>query len=599
MAIDQSTLPSWDLTQYYVFHKDRAIFTDLESIKAELEGFANKFRGKVGELSATELLVAIKLQEDLIVRLYKPSYFLGTSYEAGGDQVDEINGVMVKVEEMTTNLANLMVFWDVELSKRNDLNELSKSQELKEYRYMLERTALEAKHTLSEEVEKVLNLKSLTSNHAWSKLYTDMKGKIEVKHDFGDGEKTYRTPDLGDKMMSTNREVRSKAFELLTGEYEKNEEIVLEAYNNILLDTKIRDSLRGFEDCEDAKLLSNQVSREVVDSLIGSIKNHTKYYQEYLGIKKDLLKMDEMRSYDVGADIDFGAEEKEYSWQECQNIILDAFGKFDADFERIAKQFFDNNWIDAQVRPRKYGGAFMSDFAPQFHPVILCNYKGKMEDILTVAHELGHGIHSVLMNRKQAYFNTHYAMTVAEIASLCCETVVFNALFEQATDPKLRLKLLCTKIEQEAGNIFTGGLGRYVFERDMHTTYRKQGPISKEQVREMWLNDYYGTMFGDSVVPTKGSEYVWQGTAHFTNIFYNYVYASGLLISSSIFEVLKTDPSKVSMYKEMLADGGSISPVELLQKIDMDIEKPEFWDIGFKLFVARLDQIKKELALLS
>ncbi len=588
-----SKLPTWDLTQYYQSYTDTAIDSDLSAAKEQVQEFVVRYKGNVGNLSATELHKALTFQEQVLISLYKPVYYLHTLYEGGGEDVSKIGKKQVGINEQTTVIANDLAFWDVELSARKDLLELSQTSELAEFAYILEQTNEQAKHILSEEVEKVLNLKSLTSSEAWSKLYTDMKGKIEVTHDFGDGEKVYRTPDLGVKLMDSDREVRKQAWALITGAYEKNEDIVLEAYNNILLDCKIRDSLRGFEDCEDSKLLSNQVSRKVVDSLIDSIQRHAVHYQDYLKVKQEILGIDTMNYYDVSAEIGFdGVAELEYSWDDCQKIILDAFEKFDLDFASIAREFFEKNWIDAIDRKQKYGGAFMSDFAPEYHPVILCNFKGRFEDVLTVAHELGHGIHSVLMNRKQSYLNCHYAMTVAEIASLCCETVVFDALIKDVTDPKLKLKLLCTKFEQEAGNIFIGGLGRYLFEREAHTTYRNQGPLSNEQVRELWLRNYYGSMFGDTVKPGDGAEFTWQGVAHFTSVFYNYVYASGLLISSSIYKVLEENPSKISLYKEMLSLGGSVSPVELLKKIDMDIEQPEFWDIGFKIFISHLEEIQ-------
>jgi oligoendopeptidase F len=560
MSFDQHSLPSWNLSQYYSSHKDPAIFEDLTLVKSEIQYFSKTYKGNVATLSASQIHNALEEQQEILVKLNKPNYFLMLCYEAGGSEVESVGQIKTKAEEIIANLSNELVFWDVELAKRSDLIELSKTSELAEYSYLLERTAKDAKHILSEEAEQILNLKSLTSNTAWSKLYTDMKGKIQVTYDFGDGEKIYRTPDLSDKMMSPDRIVRAKAWELLTGEYQKNEEIVLEAYNNILLDCKIDDSLRGFADCEDSKLLQNQVSRQTVNNLITSIQNHTNIYREYILLKQEILGIEKMNYYDVSAQISFdGIEEKEYSWEECREIILDAFKNFDSDFARIAQQFFDENWIDAQVRERKYGGAFMADFAPGFHPVILCNYKGKLEDILTVAHELGHGIHSVLMNEKQKYLNTHYSMTVAEIASLCCETIVFNALLQNTTDPKHKLKLLCIKIEQETGNIFIGGLGRYLFERKMHEMYRESGPISKEQVRELWLEKYFKSMFEDTINVGHGGEFTWQSVAHFTSIFYNYVYASGLLISSGIFQILQQDKTQIEIYKAMLGSGGSLA----------------------------------------
>jgi oligoendopeptidase F len=591
----QNTLPSWDLSQYYSSHKDQAIYNDLEHAKNQIAEFVARYRGKVAILTSSELLEGFATLNDILVLLHKPTRYLLLAYEAGGDNIDEISQASTQVGELTTNISNELTFWEVELAGRPDLVDLARDEVLVEYSYLLHKTAQKAKHMLSEEVEKVLSLKSLSSIQAWGKLYNDMKAKISVEYDFGDGLKTYRTADLRDKAMDPDRLIRQKATELQNQSYKTNEAIVLESYNNILLDRKVEDSLRGFGDPEDAKLIENEVSRAFVDNLVGVIKENTPFYQKYLGLKREMLGVDTMYSYDVSAGISFaGVDDVVYTWEDCKRIILESFAGFDEDFYLVAKDFFEKNWIDAANRNRKYGGAFMADFAPGFHPVILVNFKGKFEDILTVAHELGHGIHSVLMNRKQSYLNSSYSMTVAEIASLCCETIVFDKLLESVTDPKTKLKLLAIKVEEEAGNIFTGGLGRYLFERKMHETYRQQGPILPDQVRDFWLKEYYGSIFGDSISIAPDSEYLWQSVAHFTYIFYNYVYASGLLISSSIYEVLAEKPGNIDIYKEMLSLGGSVSPVDLLKKLELNIEDRVFWEQGFVLFKKRIGDVEKQ-----
>jgi oligoendopeptidase F len=594
MCMNNTTLPTWDMTQFYADFRDPQMMKDLEAVKIGFDEFARVYRGRVGALTAAEMADALRLEEKLVVELQKPGYYLHLLYEMGGTELEEIKKISTQIDERATLIGNEMAFWGVELSARKDLNELALEPELANYRYHLERTALLARYVLSEDVEKVLSLKSMTSFDSWATLYTDMKSKIEVEHDFGDGLKKHRVPDLSDKMKSSDRGVRETAWKLLTSEYQKTEETVLNAYNNIMLDKKINDGLRGFTTAQEARTINNQVTQEVVDSLIDSISKNVGVYRRYVGIKQKLLGVDKMQYFDMMADVSFdGLEEKEYSWLDAQEIILKAFGEFDEEFATIAKQFFDNNWIDALDRPRKNGGAFMSDFAPQYHPVILVNFKGKFEDIMTIAHELGHGIHSMLIHKKQTLINNDYPMIVAEIASLCCETVVFDKLLETITDPRLKLKLLCDKVEQETGNIFIGGLGRYLFERKMHEIFRAEGPISAEQVRALWLQEYYGSMFGDTLEPGVGGEYTWQGTAHFTYLFYNYVYASGLLISSSIYEVLRGSPVKVAVYKSMLESGGSISPVDMLKMLDLEIEKPEFWDIGFGLLEAKVEMIER------
>lgn len=588
-----STLPSWDMSQYYSSHTDPKIDQDLVDAKIKIQEFEQKYRGKVSTLSPEELYQAIKTDEDLSMLLGKPSYYLNLAYEAGGSEIEDIQQKMINVDEQTTHIANLTTFFGVELSKRKDLNELSKNPELTEFSYYLERLALNAKYVLSEEVENALSLKDLSGSDAWGKFFRDLTNKIEVQSDIEGEMKTYRETDLSNLLKDRRREIRQAAFEMIKQELSKLEPTSIEAINNLILDHKIDDNLRGFTTPQESSLISNQINQKILDSLINSIQRDIPVFQKYTKLKAEILKLDKLEAYDVYAEIDFkGLELPKYSWEKAQTIILEAFGKFNPKFKDIAKLFFDNNWIDAADRPQKRAGAFCSSFGPGYHPVILCTYKDRFEDVLTVAHELGHGIHSYLTQEKQGLINSNYTLSTAEIASLCCETVVFDSLIKTIEDPRIKLELYANKIEEEAGNIFVAGLGYYGFEKAIHDHYREQGPLSKEIIRELWVKNRYEDIFGDMLNPTVGTEFGWLRINHFSYNFYNYVYASGLLTSSSIYSLLQKDRSKIDDYIHVLELGGSMSPVNILKHLDLDIEDPKFWDLGLELFSSQVSKFE-------
>ena len=595
-----SKLPQWNLTQYYSDLKDPKIQSDLKLARQLVDNYALKFAGKINSLNALELYNAFVEVEAISIQVSKPSYYLHLLYEAGSDtegQMEEIGKLQSVVDEQTTMISNDLTFFDVELAKRKDLETLIAAPELINYKHYLQTVLDNGKYILSEEVEKVLSLKSLTSGDAWSRLYTDQKAKIEVELEIYGKTKKYNVPGLMDLMKSSDRKIRATAFEALSYSFAQTEELVLEAYNNIMLDKKIMDNLRGYENAEQSKLISNQVSQSFVDSLVRTAQDKVGLLQRYYKMKNEILGITDPKWYDSYAGLSFeGLEEKSYSWEECQQIIIENFTAFHPRFGVIAKQAFDNNWLDAGLRKRKYGGAFMSNFAPGYHPVILCNYKNKLTDISTVAHEMGHLVHSVLTDEAQSLLNTNYTMSMAEIASLCCETVVFDKMYNDIPDDingkKLKLKLMCEKVEEEFLNIYVGGVGRYTFESKMHAMYREQGAVSKEQIRQLWITEHYANVFGD-IFDYTGCEYSWQSVAHFTYIFYNYVYASGLLTSNAIYNVVKDDEDKKAIYLQILAAGGSDSPANLLARLGLDIESPEFWKIGFELSEKRLLEAEK------
>jgi oligoendopeptidase F len=587
-------LPSWNLNAYYTSPTDDQINTDLATAEQEVHKYKEKYRGRIGNLTPNGLLEAIEEVQKICVILNKPGYYYHLLYEAGGELVDDIGQIRKIIDERTTMITNKLAFFDVELCARKDLLELAESSELATYAHYLKIVSKNAKYILSEDVEKVLALKSLTSGEAWAQFYTDQKAKIEVELTINGVTQTYNVPGLMDLLKNTDREVRRIAFEALGQAYKNNEENVLDAYNNLIQDKKINDTLRGYQDAEEAKLLSNQISQSFVDSLVETCKDKVAWNQRYFRLKNEILGLEDPAWYDAYAQQPGDEkDDQSISWEKCQEIILETFGQFHPRFAEIAKEAFDNNWIDAQLRSRKYGGAFCSSFAPGFHPVILCNYKNKLVDVSTVAHELGHLIHSVLTEENQSLWNCNYTMSMAEIASLCCETIVFERLYSELTEPRAKLRLLCEKIEEESGNIFMGGLGRYTFESKVHKLFRERGALSKDIIRDLWLQENFVQVYGDVYNYPEECKYTWQSVAHFTYIFYNYVYASGLLISSAIYQVIKDDEVKKGIYIDILRAGGSDSPANLMSKLGLDIESGDFWQIGFKIFEDKIEEAER------
>ncbi len=581
-------LPSIELTQFYSSINDPRIQEDLSNVDVELQSFQSKYKGKAAELKASELLEAIVQYEAILINLGKPSYYLSILYELGGPDVDQVNSMQVRVDEQTIILQNKIIFFEVELSKRVDLNEILQDPILSSYKHYLEMVGAYAKHTLSEESEQLLSLKELSGNQAWSKFYTDQKAKISVEYDFGKGVKKHSTVELSEIIQGQDRTARAKAFELLTKACKEREENSLEAFNNIILDKKVNDNLRGYKFASESKLISNQINQSFVDSLVATAQDKVSIVRDYYKLKFDIIGIEDPQWYDVSAPTIPATEglipesDITYDWNECKQIIVENFSKFHPRFGEIAVEAFEKNWVDAVSRERKYGGAFCSSFAPDYDPLILVNYKNKLSSVSTVAHEMGHLVHSVLTQESQSYLNCNYTMSMAEIASLACETVVFEKMYETITNPYLKLKILCEKIEEEILNIYEGGVARYNFETAMHGEFRENGTISKEKARELWLTQKYKDVYGDIVSLNEGCEHTWQLVAHFTYSFYNYVYASGLLTSNAIYEIIKDDELKKEIYVNILCSGGNAWPKDLLSKLDLDIESTEFWKIGFK-----------------
>lgn len=588
-----NSLPSWDLTQYYNSHKDSQIYADLDEMTIKICEFVENYRGKMHSLVPSEIASLLESYEGLYAFVYKPEYYLGHILDAGGEEAGVIEQAYLRVKTKTAQASKHLVFVERELMDRGDLGELMRHDNLTVYSYYLELLMRKKPHTLSEEVEQVIAIKDVTGFDAWAKFYQDQKANISIESDIEGETKTYRFVDLTQLIIGTNRDLRSKAWDLRAQELAKKEENTLIAFNNVLMERQLSDELRGYDDPESEKLIENQVSQSFVDSLQYALKQKLPMVKRFLKLKKEALGVDIIKSYDLFAEVSLGGGDTLYSWEEARDVILKAFGEFDSGFHDIAQKFFDHNWIDADPsRQKKLGGAYQSQFVPGYHPIIFTNYKGTMTDVITLAHELGHGIHSYLMMENQNTLNCEYPMSTAEIASTTCETIVFNKLYESLESLEEKLNLLFWKVDEDMRVLFQVGLGRYQFEKKAHAKFRRDGPLSQEFIRELCLEEVYKNIYGDSVQYDHRAGYNWQYVAHNVYIFYNYVYASGNLLALSIYQKVNEKPDKVELYKEMLKLGGRKSPKDLLAMMDLDIESPDVWLSGFEQVEATLEKLE-------
>jgi oligoendopeptidase F len=394
-------------------------------------------------------------------------------------------------------------------------------------------------------------------------------------------------------MKRPDRAVRKAAADALTDGLKEQERTLVTIYNTLLADKKLEDRLRKYEYPEQARHLSNELDKETVDVVDGMCKSRSDIVARYYRTKRDIIGLPELTHYDRYCPL-FDAEQ-EVSWEESRNIILDSFEAFDPLFRKLAEEFYDNNWIDAEIRPGKCGGAFCSGITPDTHPVILVNYLGKLDDVTTVAHELGHGIHSTL-GHEQTYFNCCGTLPMAELASIFAEMLVFESVVANA-NLKDKIALYAHKIEMIFASVFRQA-AMFRFEQRCHALRRTQGEITPEQFGDIW-QDEIQAMFEDSVTIGEQQRNWWSYITHFIAVpFYVYAYTFGELLTLSIFQMAKGQGSEFrEKYIQVLRKGGSISPHELMEIIGVDLKAKEFWLRGFEVIesmVAEFERLWKE-----
>lgn len=573
----------WDLGDLYKGLKDKKIESDLKRIHLNSKKFEKKYRNKIKSerLSAATLLNAIKDLEKISEGLGKILSFAYLLF--AGDTNNPKHGAFLQsMQEKTTGIRQLLLFFDLEwvtLSNKT-AKRLINDKRLSVYKHFLQHERNYKNHTLTEPEEKILAEKSNTGSRAFSRLFDEVINNIKFDITLNGKKQTMTETEVLSLQYHPDRKTRKIATGSLTDGLDKNSHVLTYIFNTLVNDHAVNDRLRSYPHIMASRNLSNEIDNKTVRALIDTTVKNFGMVETYYNLKKKLLGIKKMYEYDRYAPV--LSDDKNINYSECKQIILEAFGDFSPRMAQIASMFFEKNWIDAELRKGKRGGAFSHSTVPGVHPYVFVNYDGKMRDVMTVAHELGHGIHQYL-SRKQGYFQADTPLTTAETASVFAEMLVFHKLMETQSGERVKLALMCGKLEDIFATVF-----RQVvltnFEEKLHTSRREQGELPKDKINEIWM-ETNKAMYGRSVELTDSYKTWWMYIPHFIHSpFYCYAYSFGELLVLALYNKYLTEgKSFVPKYIDMLSSGGNDVPENIVAKTGVNIKDPKFWQGGCDL----------------
>jgi oligoendopeptidase F len=504
------------------------------------------------------------------------------------DTADPVNGAMVAmVTERATAIRTELIFFELEWVTLPDerADELINAEGLEFCRHYLELERRYKPHVLSDPEERIASEMSVTGRGAWSRLFDELTSAIRVDLD---GEEEPASLDVAlARLHDPDRETRKAAAGAITEALEPGLRTRAYVFNTLLQDKSISDRLRSYDHWLATRNLSNEASDESVAALVEAVMGRYEVPQRWYRTKAKLLGVERLADYDRAAAI--SAADEEVEWPRGRELVVSSFASFSETAADIAEGFFEGRFIDAPPDPNKRGGAFSASTVPSVHPYVMLNYTGKRRDVLTLAHELGHGLHQTLA-REQGIFHQDTPLTVAETASVFAEEVVFGRLLADTEDPASRLGLLAEAVEGSIATVFRQ-VAMNQFEDRVHTTRRGEGELAPERFGELWA-ETQTELLGDSVELTDGYRSWWSYVPHFIGSpGYVYAYAFGQLLALSVYRLYTEKGEEiVPAYLDMLRAGGSRSPEELGKIVGVDLTDPGFWDSGLDLVEEQLDQ---------
>ena len=574
---------TWDLSDLYEGGDDPRIEDDAQTADDAAKAFRDRYYGRVAELSAAELAEAIEERERIESILTRAIYFAHLWFAT--DMADPPRGALVaRLTEKGAALDTQLLFFGLEIADLSDeaAEALLADDALARWRHWLHSVRKFRPYLLTEPEEKVFTEKSVSGVSAWARLYEELLGALRVELDGVE----MNLDEAMAKLYSGDRDVRRRASEAVTEALSPGLRTRTFVFNTIVLDKSIDDRLRGYETWLSARNLRNDTTDEAVQALIDATVARYDVVQRYYRLKARLLGLDRLMFYDRFAPI--ADDPTKISWDAAREIVLGAYTDFSPQTGDIAQRFFREKWIDAPVRENKRGGAFCATTVPGVHPYVLMNFTGERRSILTLAHELGHGLHGVLA-LPLGLFNAETPLTTAETASVFGEALTFKRLLALEEDPRRRLNLLAGRIEDSIATVFRQ-IAMNRFEDAVHTERRETGELSPERLEELWRASQT-QLFADSV-ELDGYGTWWSYIPHFMGSpGYVYAYAYGFLFALAIFRKYELEgDSMVDPYLEVLRAGGSRPPEELAQIVGLDLTDPRIWESGIDALEAELDE---------
>ena len=586
-------LPEWDLTDLYAGPDDPALSADLKSLADDARAFEADYKGKLGDALAAPdggkaLTAALKRYEALEDRSGRIASYAGLLYAT-----DTTNPAYAKtygdISDKLTALAAHMLFFGLELNRVDDgvMDTALKDSAAAHYAPFIEDLRKERPYQLSDDIERLFLDKSVSSRAGWSRLFDETIAAIRV--DTGGAEKVTLEEALN-ALLDSDEAARKRASEGISAGLKGNERTFALITNTLAKDKEVSDRWRGFEDVADSRHLANRVEAEVVDALSTAVQDaYPRLSHRYYKLKAKWFGKDQLDTWDRNAPLP-DSDDRTIPWPDAQEMVLSAYGDFSPKLSDLAKRFFDNAWIDAPLRPGKAPGAFAHPTVPSAHPYVLLNYQGRSRDVMTLAHELGHGVHQILAAPNGALM-APTPLTLAETASVFGEMLTFRRLLDAAPDAATRRTMLAGKVEDMI-NTVVRQIAFYTFERRVHTE-RREGELTVEWLGEIWLQVQKESL-GDSVRINDGYEIFWSYIPHFINApFYVYAYAFGDCLVNSLYGVYEKNPEGFAdKYFALLSAGGTKHHSELLAPFGLDARDPAFWQTGLSVIEGLIDELE-------
>ena len=577
----------WSLDDIYPDFNEISLDRSLNKIKQKVKDF-EKIRPTLNErISGKDVFDILKMSEELSRSLQLPSCYIHLKL-AEDTASHKWNALSSKISQFATDIANDTLFFSLWWKNLDEKNANRILNDLGRYRYIMLEKRKFKKYTLKEDEEKIINIKNITGGDAMSSIYDIITNAYTF--DFN-GKKGISQAEVVEYARKDNPKLRKEAYETVLGRYGKEESVLGEIYRNIVLDW-VNEGLkiRNYKTPISIRNLGNDIPDEAVDALLNTCRKNTKIFQEYFKLKAKIIKMKKLRRYDIYAPIK--GKQKKISYDEALKTVLSVFRSFDEKFYRLAEKMAKERHIDSEIMKGKQSGAFCSSVTPEMAPYVLLNWVGNYNDTSTLAHELGHAIHSMLAKDK-TLFDFHSSLPMAETASIFSEMLLEEELLKRGMPKNEEISLLATQIDGIYASVIRQAYF-VMFEKKAHEMIQKGATIG--ELNREWLRNLK-EQFGDSVEIADTFQHEWTYVPHiFHTPFYCYAYAFGNLLVLSLFKMYKeqgkTFPPK---YIKILSYGGSESPEKILKEVGIDIKSEKFWQGGFDLAREMVEKLNKKL----
>jgi oligoendopeptidase F len=587
----ETDLPSWDLRDLYPAPDSPELARDLDAAEAAAKAFEAAYAGRLAALPGAELAAAIAEYQRVDEILGRVTAY-GQLLFSGDSNDPAIGRFYQSTSERVTAISSHLLFLTLELNRLDeaDLEPKLRDPALAHWRPWLRDVRVFRPHQLSDELEKLLHEKEVTGRAAWSRLFDETIAGLRVPVPGADGVEELTVSAALNRLSDRNRASREAAGRAIGEVFTRNVRLFSLITNTLAKDKEIIDTWRRYPRPTSYRNLANMVEDEVVDALVGAVTADVpRLSHRYYSLKARWLGLDKLQHWDRNAPLP-GDDDTEIAWPQARERVLSSYRAFSPELAEIGARFFDRPWIDATLRPGKAGGAFAHPTVPSVHPYLLLNYHGRTRDVMTLAHELGHGVHQVLAG-DQGYLMSGTPLTLAETASVFGEMLTFRALLDAEKDPKRRRIMLASKVEDML-NTVVRQTAFYRFETLLHDE-RRSGEVMAERIGEIWIQ-VQSESLGPAFSFTPEYNVFWAYVPHFVHTpFYVYAYAFGDCLVNALYAVFQSGhPGFQAKYLEMLRAGGTKRHRELLAPFGLDASDPAFWKRGLDVISGFIDELE-------